>query len=111
MIEIRNYHIAADSYPAYKVWANAIAVPYLKQHLPIIGFWLNTDGEVEVLGEPMDSMGPANVSWVLKWQNMDERNEKMAAAFSGEEWDKVFAELEGGFDIYLRRETRFCEAV
>ena len=111
MIEIRNYHIAAEAYPAYKLWANKIAVPYLKQRLPIIGFWLNGEAEVEVLGEQMDKLGPANVTWILEWQSMEQRNEQMQSAFSGPEWDKVFAELEGGFDIYLRRETRFCQSV
>ncbi|ARN75870.1 NIPSNAP family protein [Oceanicoccus sagamiensis] len=111
MIEIRNYHIAADAYSAYKHWAEYIAVPYLKQQLPMIGFWLNDNTEVEVLGEAMDAVGPANVTWILEWDSMEQRNEQMAAAFTGERWDEVFAKLEGGFDIYVRRETRFCRAI
>ena len=39
--EIRDYTIAAEDFPAYKVWANSVAGPWLKANLDVLDFWMD----------------------------------------------------------------------
>ncbi len=109
--EIRNYHFAPDRFDAYKAWARSKALPYLKRKLNLIGFWTNTATNPEVLGEQKDPLGTANITWILAWNSMAERNDTMAKTFGSEEWKAIFADVPGGIDSYLRREAKFTESL
>ena len=112
MYEIRNYHINPKVFAAYVNWARNIATPYLRAKLNVLGFWVNSEPAPEVNGTIDDPLGSANVTWIIRWQDMDERREKFAEVFTNStQWDEIFAKVPGGNDTYLRRETKFTEDV
>lgn len=109
--EIRNYHFAEDRFDEYKSWARSKALPYLKSNLNLIGFWTNISATPEVLGERKDPLGTANITWILGWKTMAERNDTMAKVFGSDQWKTIFADVPGGIDSYLRRESKFTESL
>jgi hypothetical protein len=109
--EVRNYHFRPDLLAEYKVWAKGKAIPYLSAALDVVGFWVSTDDPPEVIGAPMDAMGSANVTWVIRWRDLAHRNEAWPKALSGPAWDAVFAQVPGGAASYLRLEAKFTEAL
>jgi hypothetical protein len=109
--EVRNYHFRPDLLADYKVWASTQAIPHLAKTLEVVGFWVSTDDAPEVVGAPMDAMGSANVTWVIRWRDKAHRAEAWAAATSGPEWEAVLAQVPGGTASYLRLESKFAEAL
>ncbi|MEH6589739.1 MAG: hypothetical protein V7746_05765 [Halioglobus sp.] len=110
-VEIRSYHYRPDALAAYKQWATEFAVPYLNEQLDLVGFWIDSGQSPEVLDAPLDALGTANVTWIIRWHSMAQREERMTEVFTSEQWEQVFAQLPGGLDNYLRREGRFAESV
>ena len=41
IVEIRDYTIDPNRFDAYKVWAEELAVPWLKANLDVIDFWMD----------------------------------------------------------------------
>jgi hypothetical protein len=111
LYEIRNYHIRPESLPAYSHWARTLAVPHLAMKLDLAGFWIASGEPSEITGAPMDALGSANVTWILRWTDMAQRQATLPAIFGGEEWAPIFAQLPGGLDNYLRMESKFAGAV
>lgn len=109
--EVRNYHFAPKRFDEYKAWARGKALPYLSRNLNLIGFWANISAPPEVLGETSDPLGTANITWILGWKTMQERNDTMAKVFTSDEWKEIFAHVPGGIDSYLRRESKFTESL
>ena len=108
--EIRNYYFDPDRFEEYKAWAKSKALPYLDRELDLVGFWANA-GETEITGAPMDDLGPANITWIIRWPDRATRDARMAEAFSAEEWNEIFAEVPGGLESYKRMEAKFTEAL
>ena len=109
--EVRNYHFQPELLAAYRDWARETAVPYLTSKMDVVGFWVNTPDPCEVVGEPQDKLGPANVTWVIRWRDLAHRNTDWPAALSGAEWERVLATVPGGMASYLRLESKFAEAL
>ena len=109
--EIRNYHFRPDLIEDYKVWARSSALPYLSSRMDVVGFWVKTGDPVEVLGEPQDKLGPANITWIIRWRDLDQRHAAWAAALATPEWDEVAAKAPGGPASYLRHEFRYMESL
>lgn len=111
LYEIRNYHIRPQSLEAYRHWARTLAVPHLAKVLDLVGFWVASGEASQITGAAMDDLGSANVTWILRWRDMAQRDEALARIFGGEAWAPVFAQLPGGLDNYLRMESKFAEAL
>ena len=79
--------------------------------MDIIGFWINTDDEPEVRGQPHDNLGTANVTWVIRWDDVEHRNRVFPNVISSPEWQSLFAKVPGGQESYLRRESKFAESI
>jgi hypothetical protein len=109
--EVRNYHFQPELLEAYKGWARNSAIPYLSRRMDVVGFWVNTTDKPEINGEPMDKLGPANVTWVIRWRDLDHRNTDWPAALTGAEWEDVLSRVPGGLGSYLRTEAKFAEAL
>ena len=107
IFEIRDYHIAPESLADYREWAENHGVPHLRTKLDVVGFWVNAGIEAEVNGETTDPMGPANVTWIIRYASKAERDEKWPAAVSTPEWREIFGRLPGGGAIYQRIQSRF----
>ncbi len=111
MYEIRNYHFAPERIADYRAWAKDHALPYLNRELDLVGFWVNTDIEPEVLGVQTDELGTANITWIIRWQDTAERERRMAEVFSTDEWQAIFEHVPGGLGSYLRRESKIAESL
>ena len=111
MYEIRSYYIQADQLENYKNWIGTHGLPHIRQHMEVVGFWVKGDVDAQISGVEMDELGPANVTWVIKWADMEAREAGMAASFSNETWQKIFAKFPGGREAYLRTEVRFFDAL
>ena len=111
IFEIRNYHFDPARFEAYKQWGQSEAIPYLERELDLVGFWVSTPDPAEVLGRPHDDLGTANVTWIIRWKDREQRNEVMARVFASKEWEDIFSRVPGGLPSYLRIEWRFADAV
>jgi hypothetical protein len=111
IFEIRNYHFDPARFDAYQEWAEREAIPYLARELDLVGFWVSTGDEAEILGRPHDELGTANVTWIIRWRDRDQRNEVMPRLFATPEWEDIFSRVPGGLASYLRIESRFADAL
>ena len=109
LFEVRNYNFRPDLLADYRAWAENDAIPYLAQNLDVVGFWFGTDVPSEITGAPLDDLGSANVSWIIRWDDMEHRAEQMGVVFATEEWADIFSRVPGGPESYLRIESRFME--
>lgn len=108
--EIRNYHFEPVRMAEYREWAEQHAVPYLRRDLDVVGFWISTDEPPLTSGRPLDDLGSANVTWIIRWKDMAERHLQWERAFSSDEWAAIM-EHHPGLEHYLRIESKFTEAV
>ena len=109
--EIRNYNIHPDQYEAYKEWITNHGLPYIRKHTDVVGFWLEGDLESQVNGAPLDELGSPNVTWIIRWDSKEQRDETWETAFSTEEWGEIFSKFSGGPDAYLRVEIKFFDEI
>ena len=109
--EVRNYHFRLDLFDEYKVWAKATAVPYLASKLDLVGFWVNTADPADVQGEPQDGLGPSNVTWVIRWRDLAEREVVWAATLATLQWEQILATVPGGVTSFRRVEFKFAESL
>ena len=108
--EIRNYHYEPSAMDAYRVWATDIALPYLRAHLDLVGFWVNLDEPPEVNGKPQDDLGSATVTWIIRWPDLATRHEHFPKLFDTDEWKAIMAD-NPGLENYHRMEAKFSEAL
>ena len=112
LFEIRNYHYDPEKFAAYRQWAVNDAVPFLKENLDVIGFWVDAGIAPEINGKKaMDlALGSANVTWVIRWKDKEDRDAGHERVFKGDGWQKVWARHPdaGG---YLQMEAKFTEAL
>jgi hypothetical protein len=110
MVEIRNYYIEPGKFEEYKKWAETLAVPHLSTKMEIVGFWVASEAPPIYGGSLSYTEGvtPANVTWVIRWRDMDQRDHSWAELRSSPEWQSIQALLPGGDGSYLRAEARFA---
>lgn len=110
IFEIRNYHYEPTLMQAYKEWAQQRALPYLREHLDLdlVGFWVNLDEPVQVDGKPLDELGSATVTWILRWDDLAVRNATMDKLLDTPEWQAIM-KTNPGFEYYHRTEVKFAE--
>ena len=110
MIEIRNYHYRPDLFEAYREWAINDAVPFLKEALDVVGFWIS-NGEAEELtgSDPKEHPhGAANVTWIIRWDSKAARDKAFAEVFGGEGWQAVW-DKHPDQNGYLQMQAKFME--
>ena len=108
--EIRNYHYEPSLMAEYKVWATQDALPFLREHLDLLGFWVNVDEPAQIGGKALDDLGSATVTWIIRWEDMGQRNEVMGSLFEAPEWQEI---MKGnpGVEKYHPTEAKFAEAL
>ena len=111
LFEIRSYHVKPNLFEAYKKWGTAEAAPYLSRQLDVVGFWVSTGDEPVVTGEDQDKLGPANVTWIIKWRDLAHRNAALPEIMSSPEWKDISSRRPGGTGTYLRTESKYAESV
>jgi hypothetical protein len=111
LFEIRNYYRDPAYQEAYTEWVTREALPYLAQRLDLVGFWVTTNDPPEIGGAPMDKLGAANVTWIIRWRDLVQRNDVLPGVLSGAVWDDIFSRVPGGRAAYLRTEVKFAESL
>jgi hypothetical protein len=109
--EIRNYHFDPALISEYEAWARDDALPYIREKVDVVGFWVYAGIDAELGGAPLDEMGSANVTWIIRWNSKAERDEQMKQVFSGPAWDVIFAKVPGGGKSYRRVEAKFFKGL
>ena len=111
LFEIRNYHFDPEHFEEYKAWAKTEAIPYLCHELDVLGFWVNTRDAPVIQGEPHDSLGTANVTWIIRWRDLAHRSDVLPALWSTPEWKDIYSRVPGGRASYLRIEAKFSQSL
>ena len=111
IFEIRNYHFDPARFDAYKQWGEREALPYLEKQLDLVGFWVSTSDPAEIIGREHDDLGTANVTWIIRWRDREQRNDVMSKVFATKEWEDIFSRVPGGMPSYKRIEWRFADAL
>ena len=109
--EVRTYHFDPARFEEYAEVAKGEYIRYLREHLDIAGFWIDSGIPAEVRGAEQDELGPGNVTWVIRWASKEERDEKLPQVLGTPEWGEIFADVPGGGASYLRIEVRFMESL
>ena len=109
IVEIRDYHYDAERFDAYRVWA-AEAVPVLQRLLDLLGFWLDAGVPARIMGsDPMElPHGSANVTWMIRWNDMEERERVWEEMWDDTGWQEVW-DRHPRFDGYLHMSVRFLQ--
>ena len=112
LYEIRNYHYDPAYFEEYKKWAAEVGGPYFRKKWDVVGIWLKNDIPAEYGGSlPKDeSITPANMTWIIRWKNKEERD-KAWAGLDPKEIEQLFSTVPGGTKSYLRTEAKFTEAI
>ena len=111
--EIRNYHFDPTKIEEYKPVAAKVALPYLKSKMDIVGFWVNNDMDPIIGGShPQDENArPANITWIIRWQDRSQRDQVWEAMRSDPEWQAFFSKVPGGRESYFRTEVKFATEI
>ena len=109
--ELRNYHFDPERFEDYKAWARSEAAPYLREHMDIVDFWVDCGVPAEIMGAPLDDLGSANISWVIRWASKEERDAQFGPLMSSPEWTDIFSRVPGGLESYQRMEAKFFESL
>ena len=111
LFEIRNYHFNPDLFEAIKEWGKAEAAPYLSQHLDVLGSWASTKDEPLLYGEPLDKLGSANFTRIIRWRDLAHRNTIWPRVWSSPELHDILSRMPGGMASFLRVEAKFAESI
>ena len=110
MFEIRCYHYLPEKFEAYKNWAIDEAVPFLKENLDVVGFWIDNGLDPEITGEDPQTHkhGVANITWIIKWKSQSDRDHGMKEVLGGAAWKDIWSRHPDS-NGYLQMEARFAE--
>ncbi|MDX1511474.1 MAG: NIPSNAP family protein [Nitriliruptorales bacterium] len=110
LFEIRDYNYRPERIDDYRAWARG-AVPVLAELLDLVGFWIDAGIEARVAGsDPMTPRhGHPKTTWVIRWQDMEEREARWEALWEEPSWQDQWSR-HPGFDDYLHMAVRFLHA-
>ena len=111
IVEIRDYTIEPEWFPAYRDWARVHAAPWLKANLDVIDFWVDVGLEPEVTGSApaVSPHGQPNVCWIIRWPSRTKRDDGYRAVFDSPGWREIWAKHPNPA-AYLHTNVRFMRA-
>lgn len=109
ILEIRDYHYRPDRMGEYRTWAHEAAI-VLRDRLDVVGFWVDAGVPARISGSsPMDlPHGSANVTWIIRWDSMNQREAGWEALWEDDVWLEAWDE-HPGFEGYLHMSVRFLK--
>ena len=113
MFEIRNYHFEPTRFDEYKKWAEAGPVAYLRGKMEVVGFWVSNE-MAPIYGGSLtqdENVRPANITWIIRWQDRAQRDKVWEELHSDPEWDAILSHVPGGRESYLRTEAKFATEI
>lgn len=109
LFEIRDYHFVGDM-DAYREWWTE-AMPLLRgRGLDVRGLWYDSGEPARISGaDPMElPHGSANVTWIIRWDDLDQREREWGALWDDEGWTAC-CDRHPGFDGYQHMSVRFMD--
>lgn len=108
IVEIRDYTIDPEWFPAVREWAQRHGAPWLKANLDVIDFWVDDGIEPEVTGSSpvVSPNGQPNMCWIIRWPSKAARDAEMGATAKHPELQEVWAKHPNP-DAYLHVNVRF----
>lgn len=108
--EIRNYYYDPVKFETYAQWARKKAVPILKANFDVVGLWVNNGEPPEIWGNDIESRkhGPPNLTWVIRWESMEQRNLGHKVFSENQEWQEIWS-THPDANGYLHCEVTFGE--
>ena len=112
LYEIRDYTIEPEWYDRYVYWAENHFIPYAKEKIDIVYFWVDKgiDAEVGVKNPIVSTNGQPNITWVARYRNKNERDAFFESLETDDEWAKVWS-LHPKPDAYIHQNARFFKSV
>ena len=110
IFEIRNYFYEPSRMQEYRAWAEGEALDYIRANVDLVGFWVLNDEPTQVSGKPLDDLGSATVTWIIRWPDAETRHREMAKVFATDEWKDIFSRNPGA-ENYHRTEIKFADAL
>ena len=80
----------------------------MREKLDLVGFWTTVDEPAQVNGKALDELGSATVTWIIRWADIETRNEQMGKIFATEAWSEIM-KTNPGAEHYHRIEAKFAE--
>ena len=111
--EIRDYTMEKDWFPQYVVWFEESFLPYLaSRNVNVVSASVGTDIPEEVKGSAPSTPknGFANISYVVQFKNMEERNSFWRNIGSDAAFRKIWGIHPNPYS-YLQTTSRFFRAV
>lgn len=111
LIELRDYHYQPERLGEYRTWA-IDAGAFLRERWDASGFWIDSGEPARIFGsDPMEPpLGSANVSWLIRWRDLEEREKEWEALWEDSEWKEIWSK-HPGFEGYLQLSVRFLNEV
>lgn len=105
--EIRDYHYRPERMDEYRDWA-AKAAPVLRDRMDVLGFWVDVGIPGQITGsDPMKlRLGSANVTWIIRWDDMNQREAGWEALWVDPDWTAIWEE-HPGYQDYLHMSVRY----
>ena len=113
LYEIRNYHYDPEYWEEYKKWSTDVAGPFFRSRWDIVGVWVKNDIPAQYGGSlpREESVTPADMTWIIRWKDMEHRDKAWADIAKTKEWEELFSTVPGGTKSYLRTEAKFAESI
>ena len=112
MYEIRNYWIDPAHFDEWIKWFRMKAAPFFRAQWDIVGFGLSNDIPPSYGGSQPESKGtPANLTWIIRWDDKEQRDEGWKNLRVADEWTKVLAQRPGGSEWLLHIEAKFTNSI
>jgi hypothetical protein len=51
------------------------------------------------------------MTWIIRWKDMEHRDEAWEEIAKTKEWEELFSTVPGGSKSYLRTEVKFAESI
>lgn len=107
IFEFRDYHYRRDLWHEYRAWSHR-ASEILADRFDVMGFWFDDGIPTRVEGsDPMDlRLGAPNVTWIIRWHDMQQRDQAWDALWQDKEWTRHWSRHPDS-DGYLHMSIRF----
>ena len=112
MYEIRNYWIDSAHFDEWIKWFGEKAAPLFRAQWDMVGFWSSNDIPPTYGGAHPEAKGtPANLTWIIRWDDKEQRDLGWKNLGVLDEWKKVLAQRPGGSEWLLHIEAKFAESI
>lgn len=92
--ELRTYEMVPEFFDEYLKLADEALLPIIKDKIgfPVVGFWRGVSeatSRIEPGAEADLPALPAQITWMIAWDSLEQRASKWAELYADDEWNRV----------------------